>query len=170
MFRSHYIDPTILQLVAARGLNNTVLALKGTTLNLLLALPVESLETLAEMRVGEVVTSVDRVGVHGAEVLDVQLEQGAAELLGVAQVGGEVVGLEFVVAGEHVHEQLHEGVHRGEGIIEEQEADDDGTSDVEPERRVQRGIVDENREEGEDVQKMRLGIVSTRRKMLHECE
>ena len=152
------------QLIPSTGLDDAVAAvasrlhllLEGTALDLLLALPAEGLEALGEVGVGEMVASVDGVGVEAAEVLGVQLEQGAGEVGGEAEVGGELVGLELVLAGDDVHEQFDDHVHRGEGVVEEQEADDDGALGDEAEGRVQGGVVDEDREEGEDVEEVDL--------------
>lgn len=56
-------------------------------------LPAERLETLGEDRVRVVVASVHPVRVHGAQVLDLQLEQGLGELLGVTEFLGEFICL-----------------------------------------------------------------------------
>lgn len=53
--------------------------------------PAKRLETLGKDRVGVVVASVHPVRVHGAQVLDLQLEQGLGELLGIAEVLGEFI-------------------------------------------------------------------------------
>ena len=74
-------DARSLQLVATAGLDHAVLLRCATDLGL--ALPANGLETLRQVRVGEVVARVDRVGVKTAQVLSVQLEQGASEIGGV---------------------------------------------------------------------------------------
>lgn len=150
-----------LQLVTTRGLNNTILLLLSSLIlhtlrNTLRALPAKSLETLRQMGVREVVGGVDRVGVHGAEVLDLELEKGAGELLGVAETLGESVGLELELAGQDVHAELEEHVHGGEGVGEEEEADDDGVFGEEAEGRVEGVVVDEDGEESEDVENVGL--------------
>lgn len=124
--------PRNLQLISAAGLDDAFLfrglgSLVGNTLSdALRTLPAKSLEALRKVRVGEVVAGVHPVGVHGAEVLDLELEQGAGELLGVAELLGKGVGLELKLAADDVHEQGDDQVHGGEGIREEDEADDDG--------------------------------------------
>lgn len=97
-----------LQLVATGSLDDTVLVtlsrlVSDALSDTLRALPAKGLETLGQMGVGEVVAGVDGVGVHGAEVLDLELEKRAGELLGVAEALGEGVGLELELAGENVH-------------------------------------------------------------------
>lgn len=145
-----------LQLFPPAGLDGLVLVLLGIPNNRLTALPVESFEALREMRVGEVVGGVDPVGIHGAEVLDVQLDEGAGEREAHAETLGEGVGLELELAREHVHEQLDDGVHGRQGVGEEDEADDDGVRVVEAERGVQRPVVDEDGEQAEDVKQVGL--------------
>lgn len=150
-----------LQLVATRSLDDTVLIALNRLISYALsdtlrALPAKSLETLGQMGVREVVAGVDGVGVHGAEVLDLELEKRAGELLGVAEALGEGVGLELELAGEDVHAQLEEDVHGGEGVGEEEEADDDWVLGEEAEGGVQGVVVDEDREESEDVENVGL--------------
>jgi hypothetical protein len=118
----------------------------------LLALPPEGVEALRQVRVGEVVVCVHPVGVHAAEVLDVQLEEGGRELEAHAEVAGEGVGLELELAGDDVHEELDDGVHGGEGVGEEEEPDDDGALRGETKGGVEGAIVDEDGEEAEDVE------------------
>lgn len=109
------------------------------------------------MRVGVVVAGVHPVGVHGAEVLLVQLDEGAGEVGAVAEALGKVVGLKLELAGEDVEEQLEDGVHGGQGVGEEDEANDNGVLGVEAKGRVQGGVVDEDGEEAEDVEQVDLG-------------
>ena len=53
--------------------------------------PAESAETFGQDGVGEVVAGVDPVGVHGAKVLDLQLDERFGEFRGVAELDGEGV-------------------------------------------------------------------------------
>lgn len=150
---------SVLQLTPAASLDDTLIVLlliQNTTLDHLVTLPTQGLETLGEMGMREVVACVDGVGVKAAQVLSVQLEKRSGELGGVSEVHGELVGLELVLAGDHVHEQLNDSVHGGEGVVEEEESNNDGALDVETKGRVQRGVIDKDREEGEDVEQMSL--------------
>jgi hypothetical protein len=141
-----------LQFVAAGDLCDALLVslgsrLVGNTLSDALgALPAESLEALSEMGVGEVEAGIHPVGVHGAKVLNLELEERAGELLRIAQTLGEVIGLELKLASNHVHEELDDDIGGGEGVREEDEADDDGVLLEEAKGVVQRGVVDEDRE------------------------
>ena len=109
------------------------------------------------MRMREVIACVDRIGVEAAQVLGVQLEQRASEIGSVTEIHGELVGLELVLARDHVHTELDNHVEGGERVVEEEEADDDGALGVELEGGVEGAVVDEDGEEGEDVEEMGLG-------------
>lgn len=102
------------------------------------------------------VRGVHPVGVHGAQVLDLQLDERLCEFGAVAEFLRELVGLELVAPGEDVHQQLDHGVHGREGIGEEDEADDYGHLGVEAEGFVEGLVVDEDGEEGEDVEEVDL--------------
>lgn len=104
------------------------------------------------------IAGIHPVGVHGAQILSVQLDEGAGELVAESKTLGEVVGLKFKLAAEDVEEQLDDSVHGGEGVAEEDEADDDGVLGVEAECVVERGVVEEDGEEGEDVEKVCLEL------------
>ena len=65
-------------------------------------------------------------------------------------------GLELELSAQNVHQQLHHRVHWGEGVREEDEANDDREFLVEAEGLVEGAVVDEDREEGEDVECMEL--------------
>ena len=71
---------------------------------------------------------------------------------------GEGVSLKLVFAGEDIHEELDNGVERGEEVGEEDEADDNGLLG-EGEGVIQGGVVDEDREESEDVDEVELETV-----------
>lgn len=152
-----------LQLVTACNLGDALLVslsgLVGDTLgDALRTLPAEGIKALRKVGVREVVAGVHPVGIHGAEVLDLELEEGAGELLGVSELLGEGVGLELELAGDDVHAELDKEVSRREGIREEDEADDDGVLLEEAKGRVQGVVVDEDREESEDVEQMALRV------------
>lgn len=85
-----------------------------------------------------------------------QLDKRAGELGAEAKTLGKVISLELELARENVEEQLDDGVHGGESIREENEADDDGVLSMESERVIERLVVEENREEGEDIEKVGL--------------
>ena len=103
-----------------------------------------------------VVRRENGVSVHGAQVLDLQADERAGEGVAVAEADGEGVGLELVGAGEDVHEELDDGVEGRQEVGEEDEADDDGLRG-EGKGVVERGVVDEDGEEGEDVDEVELG-------------
>lgn len=159
------LSPRNLQLISAAGLDDTVLfrglgSLVGDALSDTLGtLPAKSLEALRKVRVGEVVAGIHPVGVHGAEVLNLELEQGAGEFLGVAELLGKGIGLELKLAADNVHEQVDDQVHGGKGVREEDEADDDGVLGEEAKVRVQRAVVDEDREQQEDVERVSLTVL-----------
>lgn len=68
-------------------------------------------------------------------------------------------GLEFELSAQNVHQQLHHRVHWGEGVREEDEANDDGEFLVEAKGLVEGTVVNEDREEGEDVECVELESV-----------
>lgn len=148
-----FIFYNVLQLVAATGFDDTLVLL---LLNSLFALPIQGLEALRQMRVGEVIARVHPVSVHGAEVLNVQLDERCGQLSAHTQVVGELVSLELKGAGDDVQEELDDGVHWREGIREEEEADDDGVLIVEAKGSIEGAVVDEDREEAKDVEEMSL--------------
>ena len=100
------------------------------------------------------------VGIHGAKVLDLELDQGASELGIVTKLVGELVGLELKLAAENVHAKLDEGVGRAKNIREEKESNDDRVHRVETKVGIEGVVVDENGEEGEDGEEVGLCIVS----------
>lgn len=120
----------------------------------------------------QVVARVHPVSVHAAEILDLQLDQGAGKVFGVAELHGKFIwhifsvvhrlelelrtSLEFKFSTHNVHQQLHHRVHGCEGVGKEDEANDDGELLVEAERLVERTVVDKDGEEGEDVKCVEL--------------
>ena len=67
--------------------------------------------------------------------------------------------LEFELSAQYVHQQLHHRVHRCKSIREEDESYDDRELLVEAEGLIEGAVVDEDREEGEDVERVKLGHV-----------
>lgn len=88
------------------SLDHTVLVLPSTgtssggTLGLL-RIPAQGAQALRQNGMREVVRAVHPVGVHGREVLHLQLDQGAREVARVAELLGELV-YEHVLVNEHV--------------------------------------------------------------------
>lgn len=70
-----------------------------------------------------------------------------------------LTSLEFEFSAQNVHQQFHHRVHGCEGIREEDEANDDGKLLVEPEGLVEGAVVDEDGEEGKDVECVELANV-----------
>lgn len=60
-----------------------------TVLGLLcaLTLPSQGSQTLRENGVGVVVASIHPIGIHGAQILDLELEEGLRKELGLSKVG-----------------------------------------------------------------------------------
>jgi len=150
-----------LQLITSTGLDNTLLLVAnglisdavGDTLG---ALPAKGLEALRQMGVREVVAGVHPIGVHGAKVLDLELEKRTSKLLGITKLLSEGIGLELELAADDMHKQVDDEIHRSKSVREEDETNDDRVLLEETERGVQRVVVDENREEEEDVESMGL--------------
>lgn len=64
--------------------------------------------------------------------------------------------LELEFAAQNIHEQLHHRVHWRKGVGEKDKAYDDGIFFVEAEGLVEGAVVNEDREESEDVEHMEL--------------
>ena len=160
---------TTLQLVTSARLHRAIILLIRHALPAPIAMPPQRAQPLAQDRVAEVVRGVHPVCVHGAQVLDLELDEGLCELGAVAELLRELVGLELVAPGEDVHQQLDHGVHGGEGVGEEDEADDDGHFGVEAEGAVEGFVVDEDGEEGEDVEEVDLGGIVNMFPPLSNC-
>lgn len=92
----------------------------------------------------EVVAGVHRIGIHGAQVLDLKLDQGFCQFGLVAKVLGECIGLKFIPAAENIHQKLDHQIHRSQCVREEDEADYDGGLSVEAEVLIQGTVVDED--------------------------
>lgn len=105
------------------------------------------------------VACIHPISVHRAQILDLQLDQRAGQLCRISQLLCEFIGLEFVSSAEDVHQQLDYCIHRGKSVGEENEADYDGELFVETEGFVEGSVVDEYREEGEDVEEMGLKML-----------
>jgi hypothetical protein len=108
------------------------------------------------VRVREVVAGIHPVGIHGAKVLDLELKEGAGKLLGITKPLGKSIGLELELSADNVHKQVDDEIHRGKSIGEEDEANNNGVLFEKTERRVQRVVVDEDRKEKEDVERVCL--------------
>lgn len=104
----------------------------------------------------EVVAGKEAVGVHRAQVLDLQLDERAGQLGRVTQLAGEAVRLELVAARKDVLEQRDGHIHGRQRVGEEDEADDDGVLVDEAEVGVEGVVVDEDGEQGEDVEEVDL--------------
>lgn len=104
----------------------------------------------------EVVAGKHPVGIHGAEVLDLQLDQRLGQIRAVAQLARKSIGLELVATAENVHAQLDEDIHGRENIREQDETHNDGAHGLEAKVGVQRLVVDEDGEEREDVEEVEL--------------
>lgn len=151
----HY-DGT-LQLVSSACHNGLLLVnLWNDALSRLISCPSESTESLAKDWVAEVVAGVHPVSIHGAQVLDLQLDQAASQFVREAKVLSKGIGLELVATGEDVHQQLDDGVCWSEDIGEQDEANNDWADAVEAEGLIERGIVDEDGEQAEDVEEVGL--------------
>lgn len=76
--------------LTVRGLNRllTVLLLAAGDLA---TLPAKRSETLGEDGVRVVVASIDGVSVHGAQILDLELQERRSKLVGVSKVLGEFI-------------------------------------------------------------------------------
>lgn len=104
----------------------------------------------------EVIGGKSPISVHGAQVLDLQLNERRSQLSIVPQIVGKGVGLELEAAAEDVHEELDDIVGGAEDVAEEEEADDDGVLGVEAKIGVEGVVVYEDREEGKDVEEVSL--------------
>lgn len=76
--------------LAVRGLNG-LLAILLLAASDLTTLPAKCGKTLGENGVGVVVASIDGVSVHGAQVLDLELQERRSELVRVTKVLGEFI-------------------------------------------------------------------------------
>jgi hypothetical protein len=106
--------------------------------------------------VGKVVACIHPVGIHGAQILDLQLDQRTSQLGRVSQFVCEFIGLELIATAQDVHQELDDGIHWCKGVGEENESDYDREFLVEAKGFVKGSVVDEYREEGEDVEEMGL--------------
>ena len=154
-----------LKLIPPSGSSNVSLLVNLLDLLLLLnlsgGLPVESLQSLGQNGVREMVSGEQPVRIHSAEVLDLELDQGASELGVVAKLVGELVGLEFELAAENVHSELDEGIGGAKDVREEKEPNNDWVHRVETKVGIEWVVVDENREEGEDGKEVGLVLLVT---------
>lgn len=77
------------------------------------------------------------IGIEAGQVLHVQLDQRAGQLTRVTQLVREGIGFELELPRQDVHQQLHQTVRGREDLVEEDEADDDGSGIVEAESVVE---------------------------------
>ena len=125
--------------------------------HLVLCGPSQSSKSLTEDWVAEVVGRVHPVGVHGGQVLDLELDQRSCELGRVAKILGKSIGLELVLAGENVHHELDQGIHWCQSVGKQNESDDDWADTVKAKGLVKGTVVDEDGEQAEDVEEVSLG-------------
>lgn len=147
---------TLSQLISSCGLGNPVLLIDNRDLSS--GLPIERLQSLRQNGMREVIAGEHRVGIHSAKILDLKLDEGFGEIGRVPEVTRESVSLELVSTAQDVHAQLDENVHRGQNIREEDEANNDGLHGVESKIGIQRLVVDEHREQREDVEEVELAL------------
>lgn len=124
--------------------------------HLLSRLPLERLQSLREDRVREMITGKRPVGIHGAQVLNLELDQRAGEFVIVPKLVGKGIGLELELAAQDVEEKLDNQIGGAKDIREQKEPDDDGLLGSETESGIQRLVVDKRREERKDVEKVQL--------------
>jgi len=74
----------------------------------------------------EVIAGECPVGIHGAEVLDLELDQRTGQVGIVSQLVGEGVSLKFEATAQDVHQKLDDGIQRPQNVGEQEESDDDG--------------------------------------------
>lgn len=67
--------------------------------------------------------------------------------------------LELEFPAQNVHQQLHYRIHRRERVREEYESNDDGKFPMKTKGLVEGAVVDEDGEEGKDVECVELGYV-----------
>lgn len=158
----HQSYEVVLQLIAPRYLFDALFIsfLWLASIHLFRRLPAKGLQPLRKNGMRVVVACVHPVRVHSAQVLDLQLDERACQLGGVAQSPGKAIGLELEPPRERVHAELHERIHRRQCIREEDESHDDGMLLDEAKGRVERVVVDEDGEEEEDVEEVGLRFVS----------
>ncbi len=108
----------------------------------------------------KVVAGEGPVGIHSAQILDLELDERTSELGVVSEAVGKSVGLKLITTAQDVHEQLDNRVHGAKNVREEKEAHDDGMLLGEAKVGKERVVVDEDREEREDVEEVDLITVN----------
>ena len=81
----------------------------------------------------EVVACIHPVGIHCAQILDLQFDKRSSQLSRISQLLCELIGLELVATAQDVHQELDDSVHWCKGVGEENETDYDGELLVEAE-------------------------------------
>lgn len=102
------------------------------------------------------IACIHPIRIHGAEILDLKFNQALSQFLLEAEIGRECIGFKLEFTRQDIHQQLHHSIHGSKGIGEKDEADDDWTLLVEAEGRIQGAIVNEDTEQGEDVEHVEL--------------
>jgi hypothetical protein len=128
----------------------------GYFLPILPTLPPKRQQPLRQNRMTVMITSIHPIGIHGAQILHLQFNQTPCQLPLIPQPARKLISFEFKLAGEDVHAEFDDTVEGGEGVGEEDEADDYGLGAVEVETGVEGCVGDEGAEEEEDVQHVEL--------------
>lgn len=106
-----------------------------------------------------VIACIHPVSIHGAEILHLQLDQTACQLLLESEVRREGIGFELEFAGEDVHEEFHNGISWRQSVGEENKPNDDWMRLVESKGGIERVVIDEDTEEGEDIEHVELKML-----------
>ncbi len=94
----------------------------------------------------EVVACIHPICIHGAQILNLQLDQGSRQLCLVSQTFCKAISLELVSSAKDIHQELDDGIHRRQSVRKQDKADYDRELLVEAERLVERFVVDKHRE------------------------
>jgi len=66
--------------------------------------------------------------------------------------------LEFESSAQDIHQKLHHGIHGCKSVGEQDKSNDDRKLFIEAKRLIQRAVVDEDGEQGEDIERMELRV------------
>ena len=105
---------------------------------------------------GVVVRRVQGVGIHGAQVLHLQLDETLCQLVLVSQADGKRIRLVLKLARHDVDEELQDSVDGRQDSVKQDETNEGRHGVDKAERLVQRLVVDENREHGKEPENIRL--------------
>lgn len=106
------------------------------------------------------VARIHPIRIHSAQILDLQFDQRARQFSLVAKSLCEVVCFKLVLSAQDVHQELDDCVHRGKRIREQDETNYDWELVMETKGLVQGTVVDEDREQGENVEEMELPMIN----------